>query len=204
MTALCLAMLLGAPGHTYVALGDSFTAGTGASPAASFPSQLAARWKAPVVNLGVNGFTTDDLIAIELPRLPELHATFATLAIGANDIVRGADPEAYRRNLKVILAALARVGLSGPRLLVLPQPLWSHSPAAADFGSPTDLDAKIAQFNRILAEETALAGARFLDLSALMKREAEAHSIADDGLHPSAAAYLEWARAIAAALPQQP
>ncbi len=78
----------------YLALGDSFTAGTGSTPADAFPVRLAERLRArgvPVTleNLGVNGYTTDDLVARELPRLVPFAPTMVTLAIGANDLVHG-------------------------------------------------------------------------------------------------------------------
>src|SRR5689334_6941769 len=55
----------------YLAVGDSFTIGTGASPERSFPARLVARWKdkcaVVLENVAVNGYTTDDVIAEELP-----------------------------------------------------------------------------------------------------------------------------------------
>ena len=54
----------------YVALGDSYTIGTSVSEAERWPSQLAARIDAVEVagNLGVNGATSADLIAGQLPQ----------------------------------------------------------------------------------------------------------------------------------------
>ena len=58
----------------YVALGDSYTIGTSVNAAESWPSQLVER--VPdlqlVANLGVNGYTSADLIADELPALADL------------------------------------------------------------------------------------------------------------------------------------
>src|SRR5258708_17825653 len=77
----------------YLALGDSFTIGTGTTPEKAFPAVLAARWRTAgqnveLLNPAVNGYTTDDLIARELPHVPVFKPTFVTLLIGANDIVR--------------------------------------------------------------------------------------------------------------------
>src|SRR4051794_40168930 len=64
----------GAPAVRYLALGDSFTIGTGTTPDRSFPARLASRWQsagcnAVVKNLGVNGYTTDDVLDGELPEV---------------------------------------------------------------------------------------------------------------------------------------
>ncbi len=85
----------------YLALGDSFTIGTGSPPARAFPTRLADRWRAQgcaleVQNVAVNGYTTDDVIAEELPAFAVFRPTLVTVAIGANDIVRGRTIEAYR------------------------------------------------------------------------------------------------------------
>ena len=52
----------------YLALGDSFTIGTGTTPDKAFPAILAGKWRAAgraveLLNPAVNGYTTDDLIA---------------------------------------------------------------------------------------------------------------------------------------------
>lgn len=188
----------------YVAVGDSFTIGTGSTPDRSFPARLVSHWPAASLeNLGVNGFTTSDVIDRELPRLPPFHADFATLAIGANDIVRGVAADAYRAHLRTIFTAL---GASVPpcHVVALPQPDWSVSPTASSFGAPETIGAKIRDFNAILKEEAMGRGARYIDLFALMRRQADARMLASDGLHPSAAAYEEWADAIRSAIETDP
>ena len=42
-----------------------------------------------VANLGVNGFTSRDLIEVELPQLDALRPELITLLIGVNDVVQG-------------------------------------------------------------------------------------------------------------------
>jgi lysophospholipase L1-like esterase len=185
-----------------LALGDSFTIGTGSTPDLSFPARLAARLRergrqVEVRNLGVNGYTTDDLIARELPEVRGWAPTLATLAIGANDLVRGGTPERYRSQLRRIFAGLREAGVSPRQIIVLPQPDWSRSPAAAAFGTPSDIAARIRRFNDILREEAQSAGARYVDLFPLMEAEARAGMFARDGLHPSAQAYDQWAAELA-------
>ena len=180
-------------GERYLALGDSFTIGTGTTPAQSFPAVLVDRWKAAgrtvgLTNPAVNGYTTNDLIARELPLAATVKPTLVTMLIGANDVVRGGAAERYRAQLQRIYAGLGAAGVPGRALVALPQPDWAGSPAAAPFGRPAELRATIEAFNQIAKEEVERAGGRYIDLFPLMRRQADAGMLAPDGLHPSAAA----------------
>lgn len=193
----------------YLALGDSFTIGTGTTPERSFPAVLVERWKTAgrvvqLTNPAVNGYTTDDLITRELPLAATVRPTLVTILIGSNDIVRGRSADQYRAQLQRIYAALDAAGIAGKALVALPQPDWSISPAAAPFGTPSDLRAKIEAFNQIAKEEAERVGGRYIDLFPLMRRQADAKMLASDGLHPSAAAYAEWAAMLEPLLERRP
>lgn len=188
------------PPIRYLALGDSFTIGTGLPAGQAFPFRLAERWRArggavTLTDPAVNGYTTDDLIAHELPLCATERPTLVTLLIGANDLVRGGPLDRYRAQLARILAALPP-----DRTVALPQPDWSHAPAAARFGDPASIRAAIVAHNTALRELAEARGARYVDLFPLMRRQADAAMYAPDGLHPSAAAHEEWAAALDAAL----
>jgi lysophospholipase L1-like esterase len=205
--ALCVAACTGAratppasePGAAprYLALGDSFTIGTGATPEQSYPARLTARASCSVElrNVGVNGYTTEDVIEDELPELAPFKPTLVTLAIGANDIVQGRTPGEYRDHVRRILAAVKAAGAK--RIVSLPQPDWSLSPAARSFGDSPAIHARIVDANSILRDETLAVGGSFADLFPLMETQARAGMIASDGLHPSAAAYDAWAAELA-------
>src|SRR3989442_528219 len=92
------------PEVRYLALGDSYTIGTGVGADRSFPARLSERWRSrglrvELLNVAVNGYTTDDLIRDELSRVAGFGATITSLLIGANDIVVGRDAETYRSRL---------------------------------------------------------------------------------------------------------
>jgi len=186
----------------YLALGDSFTIGTGTTPDKAFPALLAGKWRAAgraveLLNPAVNGYTTDELITRELPHVAVFRPTFVTLLIGANDIVRGgSDDKRYRGQLRRIYTLLRDDGVPGPSIVALPQPEWSRSPAASPYGTTEALLTRIAHFNAIAMEEAETAGARFADLYPLMHRQAAAEMLATDGLHPNAEAHEEWARTL--------
>jgi len=185
----------------YLALGDSFTIGTSTPENLNFPSQLAAlaRKRGRTVrleNVAVNGYSTKEIIRDELPALDVVKPTHVTLAVGANDIVRGSGPTEYRTRLKQIFAKLSAAGLSGNRLLVIPQPDWSQAPIAEAFGDRDELRGRIETYNGILAEETKVAGGVYVDLWPLMMEQGTKKLFASDGLHPNQKAYTAWAQAL--------
>ncbi len=191
-----------APTARYLALGDSFTIGTGSSPAEAFPARLVARWTTPrcavtLRNPAVNGFTTQDLIDQELPLLRTFPPTWVSLAVGANDLVRGADVAQYRVQLGRIFDAIAASGVPASRVLVIPQPDWAHTPTGQRFGDTETLFARIVAFNDALRTLAVARGARYVDLFPLMREQARAGRVARDGLHPDAQAHDAWAEALA-------
>ena len=185
----------------FLSLGDSFTIGTGTTPDRSFPAVLARVWtergrSVVLSNPAANGYTTDDLIHDELPLVASFGPTLVTLLIGANDIVRGSSEDRYRQQLRLIHERLD-ADASDARVVALPQPDWSMAPAGAGFGDLAAIARTIERFNAIARDEASLAGALWIDLFRLMREQGRKKMFASDGLHPSAEAYAEWARALA-------
>jgi lysophospholipase L1-like esterase len=186
----------------YVALGDSYTIGTSVGNAERWPDQLVATLgtKPPtlelVANLAVNGFTSADLIAVELPALAAHEPDFVTVLIGVNDVVQGVPEATYRRNVGVILDALAaRVGAD--RIVVVTTPDYTVTPAGADYGDPAEQAAGIRAFNAVLAGGAEARGIVVVDIHDLSLRAATDRSlVARDGLHPSGAQYALWVERI--------
>ena len=188
----------------YVALGDSYTIGTAvASPAERWPDQLVAALggEAPslelVANLAVNGYTSGDVIAVELPALDELRPDFATLLIGVNDVVQGIADEVYQRNVERILDELLG-RLPRDRIVTVATPDYTVTPRGADYGDPVAQAPAIRRVNVILraaADRRRVAWVDVHDLSLLARDDRSL--VADDGLHPSGAQYRLWVERIA-------
>jgi lysophospholipase L1-like esterase len=188
----------------YLALGDSFTIGTGTTPDRSFPAVLVNRWRDEGIecdlrNPAVNGYTTDDLIRDELPLVEAYRPDVVTVLIGANDIVAGTTEQRYRAQLRRIHERV-RAGAPVAKRFALPQPDWSLTPAGASFGDATRIAKTIERFNVIAREEMERAGGAYVDIFALMREQMRAGMTAPDGLHPSADAYAAWAEALNAVL----
>ena len=185
----------------FLALGDSFTIGTGTTPDRSFPAVLTRLWterglEVVLANPAMNGYTTDDLIHDELPLVASFRPTLVSLLIGANDIVQGSREDHFRRQLRSIHERI-RADAPDARVIALPQPDWSLSPAGSAFGDGSVIARAIERFNAIARDEAERAGALWIDLFPLMREQARKKMVAPDGLHPSAEAYAEWARELA-------
>ena len=183
----------------YVALGDSFTIGTSVSDAESWPSQLVARVPALqlVANLGVNGYTSGDLVADELPALAGLRPEFVTLMIGVNDVVQGLPEDAYRANLQEILDTVVAL-VPANRVLCVATPDYTVTPQGSAFGSPQQQRAAIQRVNQLLGDACSARGINYVpDIFAISEAAATDLSlVAGDGLHPSGAQYKRWVDAI--------
>jgi lysophospholipase L1-like esterase len=183
----------------YVALGDSYTIGTSVARAERWPEQLVARVPglALIANLGVNGFTSRDVIDVELPKLDGLRPEFATLLVGVNDVVQGVGAETYRSNVALILDELVR-RVGAVRVLVVTTPDYTVTPAGADYGDPVAQSTGIRMNNGIISEEAQARGVRVVDIYDLSLRAAtDPNLVAGDGLHPSGAQYALWVDRIA-------
>ena len=187
-----------APPLRYVALGDSYTIGTSVTVAERWPNQLAARLPGLelVANLGVNGYTSRDLLDNELSPLDDLRPEFLTVLIGVNDVVQGVPETTYRRNLEQILDALVgRVGVD--RVVVVTTPDYTVTPAGADYGDPARQAAGIRTNNAIITELATERGITVVDIHDLSLLAANDRSlVAGDGLHPSGAQYALWVQRI--------
>jgi acyl-CoA thioesterase I len=187
----------------YVALGDSYTIGTSVTQAERWPDQLVGRLAASgtpltlVANLGVNGFTSRDVIDVELARLPDLEPEFASLLVGVNDVVRGVPAEEFEANAARILdELLAR--LPAERIVVVSTPDYTVTPQGASYGEPDSQRAGIAANNAILALLAGERGIALVDIFEPSRRAAtERTLVAGDGLHPSGAQYELWVDSIA-------
>jgi acyl-CoA thioesterase I len=183
-----------APALRYVALGDSYTIGTSVTAAERWPNQLVAQVGELelVANPAVNGFTSHDLIAVQLPLLPALRPDFVSVLIGVNDVVQGVPEATYRSNVTRILDELVRL-VGATRIVVVTTPDYTVTPAGADYGDPTTQSAGIRRNNAIITELARARGIAIVDIYDISLEAATDRSlVASDGLHPSGAQYARW------------
>lgn len=186
--------------HRYVALGDSYTIGTGVTPDERFPDQLAAAVGPGalelVANLGVDGCTSARLIEEQLPQLDRLRAGFATLLIGVNDVVQGVPVVRYEGHVITILEALL-ARLPTRRVVTVAIPDYTVTPAGRDYGDPALRSAGIRANNAVMARLAAERGIAFVDiLDVSLDAAVDRRLVAGDGLHPSGRQYARWVERI--------
>jgi lysophospholipase L1-like esterase len=191
----------------FVTLGDSYTIGTAtAKPAERWPDQLVERLGgtaggiALVANLGVNGYTSRDVLDDELPGLADLRPQLVSLLVGVNDVVQGVPADIYAGNVAAILDELLGV-VPASRIVTISTPDYTVTPRGAEYGDPATQSAAIRRFNRVLEEAATSRDIAFVDIHDLsLRAEADPRLIAADGLHPSAEQYRLWVDRIAPAV----
>lgn len=189
-----------------LALGDSYTAGESVPEHDSWPRALE---QAPPHGLGPlavgvvarTGWTAAEARTGLAEANPGGPFDAVTVQVGVNDQYRGGTPEAYRRDLRLLLDDAARLAGGGAgRVVFVSIPDWSVTPFAA--GRDRALIASEIDAHNAAARAMAAAlGARFADVTEVSRAAAtEPELVAADGLHPSAAMYRRWLPPIGAAL----
>jgi lysophospholipase L1-like esterase len=179
----------------YVALGDSYTIGTSVDEEERWPNQLAGRIPTLelVANLAVNGYTSGDLIARELPAVAGHEPEFVSVLIGVNDVVQGVPDGSYAANVTVILDRLVEV-VRPERILCAATPDYTRTPRGAEYGDPARQSDGIVRINAILGnacEHRAIPFVPEIFEISLMAAD-DPGLVANDGLHPSGEQYRRW------------
>jgi lysophospholipase L1-like esterase len=186
-----------------VALGDSYTIGTSVERAERWPEQLVAALAGPppalelAANLGVNGYTSGDVIRGQLPALVTLAPEFVSVLIGVNDVVQGLPAVTYAANVDRILDAVMAY-LAPDRVVTVAIPDYTVTPSGAEYGDPRRRHDGIVANNAIMARASVERGIRYVDTFDLSRQAASDRSlVAADGLHPSGRQYALWVDRIA-------
>ncbi|UFS70030.1 arylesterase [Geomonas sp. RF6] len=95
---------------TIVALGDSLTAGYGVNKEEAYPAQLEKRlhsagYRWHVINAGISGETSTGALA-RLDSILRLRPDIVIVETGANDGLRGTNPQILKKNLEQIVQTL--------------------------------------------------------------------------------------------------
>src|SRR6266566_7257340 len=187
----------------YMAIGDSYSIGEGASPDESWPALLTLHLNDKglhvdlVANPSRTGWTTQQAIDRELPIFVESKPDFATLQIGVNDWVQGIDAETFRKNFTYLVDQMLAMLRDKNRLLVITIPDFGITPTGPRYARGRNISEGIASFNKIITEEATKRGLRVVDVFPISKQMGDDPSlVAADGLHPSAKEYAEWEKII--------
>lgn len=187
----------------YVAIGDSYSIGEGATPEQSWPAILTQHLNAQglhvdlVANPSVTGWTTQQAIDRELPVFVKSKPTFATLLIGVNDWVQGVDEEKFRKNFNSLVDQMLALLPGKNRLLIVTIPDFGVTPTGGRYARGRNISEGLTRFNKIIADEAKKRGLKVVDVFPASKAMKDDPSlVAADGLHPSAKEYAEWEKLI--------
>lgn len=110
-------------GSTVIALGDSLTYGYGASLDAAYPTVLAnlSQWK--VINAGVNGDTSADVLA-RVDDITAQNPDLVLLGVGGNDVLRRIPSETTRANINTTIETLQSENIE---VVLIAEPYFSTS-----------------------------------------------------------------------------
>lgn len=166
-------------GSTVIALGDSLTYGYGASLDAAYPAVLAnlSQWK--VINAGVNGDTSADVLA-RVDDITAQNPDLVLLGVGGNDVLRRIPSETTRANINTTIETLQSENIE---VVLIAEPYFSTS---ALFGKASD--------NPIYEE---IADAKKIPLysggwSAVLSDD----TLKSDRIHANAAGYRQFAEGL--------
>ncbi len=183
----------------YVAVGDSYTVGAGIDPSDSWPSQLKNRLNGSGIvvelaaNLGQTGWTAEQAIAGQLPKLKVLKPDFVTLLIGVNDWIRGVNNKDFTYRLRALMDGIQEALTNPKNLLAITIPDFSCSPEGKKWGYGKSAVNGIARLNKIIKREAAERSLPLVDITSLSRKLcAQPDAFSDDGVHPSGTQYSQW------------
>lgn len=190
--------------NQYLALGDSYTIGEALPLTESFPYQTVQLLRAQNIDIAApeviakTGWTTGELQdAINKYTFAKSYDA-VSLLIGVNNQYRGYSIEDYKRDLKHLLyQALHFARGKKENVFVLSIPDYSVTPFAQTM-EVTKIEKEIEAFNAAKKDFCNDLKVHFINITENTRQaKKNVHLLAADGLHPSAAAYAEWASLLA-------
>lgn len=193
----------GATVSSFVALGDSFTAGAGVDPGERWADRVAAMLAAAnpglrYDNLAVDGATSAAVLE-QVPEALALSPDLVTVVCGANDVLLATRPDlaGYERRFDEILASLTSAWPQPAVLTATAPESWRF--LALRTRTRARLGRSLAALNRSTRAIAARRGVPCLEVAGHPGLSDPANFSAD-GLHPSALGHAHAATEIAAAL----
>lgn len=184
---------------SYLALGDSYTIGTGIDTANSYPMQLTDSLTVEGYTfeetqiIATNGWTTQDLIDGIQDTKPGSDHDLVSLLIGVNNQFQGLEIDLYTTQFRDLLEqAIGFAGMDTSKVLVISIPNYGVTPFGQAF-DPDKIRTEITQYNEIASEISAEYDIPFINITPISELAADDPDLlASDKLHPSAEMYSLW------------
>lgn len=188
---------------SYLALGDSYTIGTGIEEENNWPNQLSEALtdndltveKTQVI--AVNGWTTTDLKNGIAETNPDSSFDLVSLLIGVNNQYQGLDIELYRTEFRELLEqSIVFAQGDTSNVFVVSIPNYGVTPFAQN-REPEIISEEISLYNDIAENISSEYGIPFVNITPISEEAEDDDSLlASDELHPSAKMYSMWVEEI--------
>ena len=187
----------------FLALGDSYTAGTSVQTTHGWPYQLVeilTKKKIPVNRptiVAQPGWTTTDLLHHIASKNLEPSYDLVSLLIGVNNQYQGKPLELFRKEFPELLDISIKLAKNNPKnVVVLSIPDWSVTPFAR-FKDKEKIMAELKAYNEIIETQCKLKRVNFVEITKTSRNAlVNPALIASDSLHPSKKMYKAWAKKI--------
>jgi len=188
---------------TFLALGDSYTEGTGEVQRNGWPAQLVSllnKKKIPVASpkiVAKVGWTTTDLITHINAEDLQPPYDLVSLLIGVNNQYQGLPLDTFKTEFPALLETAIRLANNNPdNVFVLSIPDYSVTPFAR-FKDKKKIAQELETYNSIIEDVANQYQVQFIEITELSKKAAFNRSlIVSDSLHPSGKMYKTWAKKI--------
>ncbi len=174
-----------------LALGDSYTIGTGVDPDERWVTKLTARLReadesvADPAVIAENGWTTDDLDAAITDREPDGPFDLVTLLIGANNCFQGESPATFAPKFRATLDRALGFAADPDSVVVLTVPDYTLTPVGRE-NDPDEHAERLERYNEIVRAEAGARGTRLVDVVPPSREVVDRPElIAGDDLHPA-------------------
>ncbi|KAB7529628.1 SGNH/GDSL hydrolase family protein [Flagellimonas olearia] len=188
---------------TFLALGDSYTEGTGEVQPNGWPAQLVSllnKKKKSIASpkiVAKVGWTTTDLITHINSEDLQPPYDLVSLLIGVNNQYQGLPLDTFKAEFPALLETAIRLANNNPdNVFVLSIPDYSVTPYAR-FKDKKKIAQELETYNSIIEDVANQYQVQFIEITELSQKAAFNRSlIASDSLHPSGKMYKTWAKKI--------
>ena len=181
-----------------LALGDSYTIGTGVEDDDRWVSKLTARLRddgesvADPVVIAENGWTTDDLGEAISERDPDGSFDLVTLLIGANNCFQEESPDEFEPKFRAMLDRALGFATGPDSVVVITVPDYTLTPTGQE-NDPEEHRRRLDAYDETVREAAREAGTRLVDVVPPSKRvDDDPDLIAEDDLHPAPEQHDVW------------
>ncbi len=181
---------------SFLALGDSYTIGTGVEERYRWPNQLVDKLRDQKINLidakivAEAGWTTGNLLKVLSTRTLAAKYDVVSLLIGVNNQYQGGLFTTFQREFVDLLKFSLGKSKSRNGLFVLSIPDYGVTP----FGSnQSTISEEIDMYNSWIKKTCEANDIKFYDITEISRKaEKDPSLLASDNLHPSGKMYAEW------------